>query len=136
MKNEIDMAGLVKDLHPHNNLDIELALPRVAKKEFPLVFNKWYPGAKTDFDKFGLECAKGVEVHPSMIVMPCLAFGRNGARLGYGGGYYDMTLKSLKHPVVTVGVAHSFQESDEIPMEYHDQPVDYVITEQELIQCR
>lgn len=133
---EIDLSGLVKDLRHNNDMDIELALPRVAKKGAPLVFNKWFPGARMDYDKYGLPCAVGPEVIPGLIVMPCLGFDIRGNRLGMGGGYYDRALRTLGQPATTVATAFSMQEVMEIPTEYHDQQVDYVATERELIRCR
>lgn len=133
---EIDLRRLADDLKPGNSLDIELALPRVAMKGHPLVFNKWWPSAKLDHDKHGIPAAKGQEVHPTMIIMPCLAFDRRGFRVGSGGGYYDMTLKNLRMPAITIAVAHSFQETEAIENEYHDQPADYVVTEKETIIAR
>lgn len=133
---EIPLGNLVKDLHHNNDLGVELALPRVAYKGGPLVFNKWYPGARLDYDKLGITAAVGPEVQPGLIIMPCLGFDRHGMRLGYGGGYYDKTIKNMRFPAITCGVAYSDQEVSEIPHEYHDQPLDYIATERQLILCR
>jgi 5-formyltetrahydrofolate cyclo-ligase len=44
--------------------------------------------------------------------VPLLAFDRSGHRIGYGAGYYDMTIAKLRamKPVVAVGIAFAAQE--------------------------
>lgn len=130
---EINLDRLAEDLRQEN---IEVALPRSIGREFPLTFNIWEEGAQLEPDIHGIPCAMGEEIVPSLIVMPCLAFDENGFRVGYGGGYYDRTLRGLEHPCATALVAYSFQEIPQVPREYHDQPVDFVITEKEVIHCR
>lgn len=62
-----------------------------------------------------------------MIIVPAVAYDRNGNRVGRGKGYYDRLLKRTK--ALRVGVAYDFQLVDEIDCEPHDIPVDIVITE-------
>lgn len=63
-----------------------------------------------------------------LILLPGLAFDREGNRLGYGGGYYDRYLKS--HPSFhTIGIAFSVQCLENIPAQPHDQKTEIVITE-------
>ena len=70
--------------------------------------------------------------------MPLLAFDRRGYRLGYGAGYYDMTLAALraKKPIVAVGIAFAAQEVDTVPTTPRDARLDLVLTEQETIDFR
>ena len=68
-------------------------------------------------------------VDPSDVdlwLIPAVATDRTGARLGQGGGYYDTLLAGVRAPVVAV--VHAFQHRYELPMEPHDQYVDYVLT--------
>ena len=62
--------------------------------------------------------------------MPLLAFDRRGWRLGYGGGFYDRTLKGLRarKAVVAVGLAYDEQEVDAVPHLDYDQRLDWVLT--------
>lgn len=61
-----------------------------------------------------------------LIIVPGLAFDREGYRLGYGGGYYDTFL--AKHPkAYTVGVAYPFQLVDQVPTEPHDARLDQIL---------
>jgi 5-formyltetrahydrofolate cyclo-ligase len=70
--------------------------------------------------------------------VPLAAFDRRGFRLGYGAGYYDLTLAQLRSmkPVLAIGVGFSAQEVAEVPAEPHDQKLDLVLTESELIECQ
>lgn len=54
------------------------------------------------------------------LIVPGLAFTKEGARLGRGGGYYDRTLAELGAGCLTFGVCFEFQILEEIPMEEHD----------------
>ena len=56
---------------------------------------------------------------PAVWIVPGLAFTRNGARLGYGGGWYDRFL-SAAAGAISLGVAYPFQMFDELPVEEHD----------------
>lgn len=69
-----------------------------------------------------------------LIIVPGLAFDRQGNRLGYGGGYYDRLLAEIRAP--KVALAFAAQIVDAIPTEKHDHGVDFIVTEQEVISCR
>ncbi len=62
-----------------------------------------------------------------MVVVPGAAFDRSGARLGVGGGYYDRFLALTA--AIRIGICADEYIMEEIPMEEHDQHVDYVVTE-------
>jgi len=76
-------------------------------------------------------------IPPDVLLVPMLAFDRQGYRLGYGGGFYDRTLEKLRafKKVWAVGVAYAAQEVDAVPRGAHDAPLDYVMTEQEIFAC-
>lgn len=63
-----------------------------------------------------------------LLIVPGLAFDKNGGRIGYGGGFYDRYMAKVKENVPRIAVAYDFQILDFIPMEKHDMKVDYVIT--------
>lgn len=71
-----------------------------------------------------------------LILVPGLAFTETGHRLGYGGGYYDGFLSTLKKPVTTIALAFKFQIVESLPIEPHDVPVDYILTDKKLIDCK
>ncbi|MFQ5769842.1 MAG: 5-formyltetrahydrofolate cyclo-ligase [bacterium] len=62
-----------------------------------------------------------------LIVVPGVAFDRQGNRIGFGGGYYDEFLK--KTSVTKIGLAFNFQIFDTIPTRNQDERVDLLINE-------
>lgn len=66
-----------------------------------------------------------------LIIVPAIAFDRQGHRLGYGRGYYDQLLKETTAP--TIGLAYSCQVVDRLPFEPHDVPVQHLLTENGLL---
>ncbi len=75
--------------------------------------------------------ASSEEVEPQVLIVPLVAFDSRGRRLGYGGGFYDRTLERLRsaRPTWAVGFAYAAQESESLPEESTDQPLDAVVTE-------
>lgn len=69
------------------------------------------------------------------VLVPGLAFDRDGARIGFGAGYYDRFLKEVADHVVRVGVAFHFQILDLIAQTEFDVPVQKILTENESIIC-
>ena len=72
-------------------------------------------------------------------LLPGVAFARNGARLGYGGGYYDKLLADLpsdgtQRPVLAAA-AFAMQIVEFIPQEATDVKVELIVTDQEKIAC-
>lgn len=66
-----------------------------------------------------------------IIFVPGLAFDLNKGRIGYGGGFYDRVLKNIQ--TLKVGIAFSFQIFEKLPLEFHDQKMDMIITEKNII---
>lgn len=77
------------------------------------------------------------ELDPDVLLVPLAAFDRTGGRIGYGKGYYDTTLIRLKamKPVRAIGIAFAAQEVPEVPRENHDQLLDQILTETDLIEA-
>ena len=68
------------------------------------------------------------EHEPAVWIVPGLAFMAKGARLGYGGGWYDRFLSAASPSAVSLGVAYPFQIVEELPVECHDIPLTDVVT--------
>jgi 5-formyltetrahydrofolate cyclo-ligase len=68
------------------------------------------------------------------VLVPGVAFDESGARLGYGGGYYDRLLPLLRDDCTRIGVAFDEQILEEIPAEEHDAFVDVVVTPTRVIR--
>ncbi|CAN5441434.1 MAG: 5-formyltetrahydrofolate cyclo-ligase [Actinomycetota bacterium] len=66
-----------------------------------------------------------------VIVVPGVAFDRDGGRLGQGGGHYDRTLARLGSETFRVGFCFSCQIVDRVPREDHDEFLDALVTEDE-----
>lgn len=111
------------------------ALPVVTPEG--LVFRLWGEADSLAPAALGLmePLAAAPQVEPAILLIPLAAFDRRGHRIGYGKGYYDRAL-AARPPLATIGIAHSVQEIPEIPDEPHDHPLDFVITEREIVDCR
>lgn len=70
------------------------------------------------------------------ILLPGVAFSRDGGRLGYGGGFYDKLLQRLPHQPTLVAGAFALQVVAEVPQEDTDRRVDWLVTEHETIRCK
>ena len=72
-----------------------------------------------------------------LIVVPGVAFDRNGGRMGYGAGFYDRYFKKISKDkmkkIVKLALAYDFQILEDVPMNEQDVPVNYIITEKEFI---
>jgi 5-formyltetrahydrofolate cyclo-ligase len=79
---------------------------------------------------------------PLLILIPGLAFDKNGDRLGKGAGYYDRFLtdflrrfRARRAEITLAGACHDFQIVERVPTESHDIPVDCLLTERNAILC-
>lgn len=133
---EINPGLLMSRLHREG---ATLCLPVMVGKGKPLDFRAWMPGAPLRTVIWGIrepeETAPLVE--PDILLMPLLAFDRGGARLGYGGGFYDRTLRALRRrkQVIAVGLAFASQEVDAVPHLDYDERLDWVLTPEGPIRC-
>ncbi len=114
-----------------------VAVPVIAGKARPLGFRRWRPGCAMEPGPFGAPVpVTGEALVPEVVIVPLVAFDRTGGRLGYGGGFYDRTLELLRAtgPVFAVGYAYAAQESDSLPLEPTDQPLDAIVTDAETLR--
>lgn len=68
-----------------------------------------------------------------LVVLPGVGYDGAGRRLGYGGGYYDRLIETLKGGTALIGLAFEAQVVEEIPSEEHDKKVGKIITETRVI---
>jgi 5-formyltetrahydrofolate cyclo-ligase len=117
-----------------------LALPCVVARGAPLVMRAWRFGEPLVSGQWGLRepAADVPEVLPDILLVPLAAFDRAGQRIGYGAGYYDMTIARLRarKPVIAIGVAFAIQEVPRVPADERDARLDLVLTESEAIDLR
>ncbi|WP_422530783.1 5-formyltetrahydrofolate cyclo-ligase [Bartonella apihabitans] len=130
IKSEIDPRPLMLALKEHG---FKLALPAIIKKT-KMVFRIFEDEGKLVDMGFGTvgpsEEAKIVE--PETLLVPLSAFDNKGNRIGYGAGYYDRAIASLRengHNPLLIGLAFDCQEVPSIPAEPHDQKLAMILTE-------
>lgn len=73
----------------------------------------------------------GAIASADLVIVPALAVGRDGHRLGQGGGSYDRALARVGTPVPTVAVLYDGELRAEVPAGPHDVPVRLVAQPQE-----
>jgi 5-formyltetrahydrofolate cyclo-ligase len=137
LKSEINPLLLMQKLA---EAGARLALPAIAGRGKPLSMRAWEFGAPLDRGQWGIREPKSdaPEVVPDIMLVPLLAFDRAGHRIGYGAGYYDMTIsraRSLKR-VIAIGIAFAAQEVPMVPTSPRDERLDLVLTEREVIKPR
>ena len=119
---------------------VATALPVTVSRSAPLKFRLWKPGELTVPGEMQIPepAPEAPEVQPQLLFVPLAAFDRRGHRIGFGAGHYDRTLALLRKsgPVHAVGVAFSVSEIEHAPNEAHDEPLDCIVTETELIAPR
>ena len=71
-----------------------------------------------------------------LVVTPALGFDKNGNRLGRGGSYYDRFFANTELKASRCGFGFAEQLVEKIPVTDHDQPVDIVVTEKEIIYIK
>lgn len=134
-KGEIDVRPLLGDLAAAGHA---CALPVVAGRGRPLVFRAWTPETVLVRGVLDIPVPPGdaAVLEPDFLLVPLLAFDRAGNRLGWGAGYYDITLDALRatRAVTAIGIAYAAQEVDFVPHGPQDQRLDWIITETEAIR--
>ena len=107
-----------------------IGLPVMDRETKQLAFHVWHPGCPMEDDAYGIPKPKGTQqFDPELLLVPCIGFGDNGKRLGYGGGFYDRTLAALAPRPFTVGIGYAHGYVPWLEAEPHDVPLDAMITE-------
>jgi 5-formyltetrahydrofolate cyclo-ligase len=137
MKSEINPLPLMRKLE---GAGARLALPVVAGRGQPLIMRAWGFGEPLLDGVWGIRQPQPTApaVAPEILIVPLLAFDRTGQRIGYGAGYYDMTIAALRaeRGVIAIGLAFAAQEIAAVPVTPGDVPLDLVLTEREVIDFR
>ncbi|MBE0614085.1 MAG: 5-formyltetrahydrofolate cyclo-ligase [Burkholderiales bacterium] len=130
---EYDARHLVRRLRERG---ATAALPVVVAPKSPLLFREWHPGVEMALGKLDIPYPKeSAERVPDKVLLPMNGFDKQGYRLGYGGGFFDRTLASLReHKPLVIGVTYELAAIDTIQPQPWDIPVDYVVTERGVYQ--
>ena len=107
-----------------------IGLPVADRETRSLRWHVWYPGCETELDAYDIPKPKGTEEFaPEMLIVPCLGFGPGGVRLGYGGGFFDRTLRSITPHPFTVGVSYTHGFLPMLRASDQDSVLDEMLTE-------
>lgn len=123
---------------------IRHALEDGKKVGVPLITGKGtmkfiYIGSLSDLvpGKFGIPepaAYRRQELTEGFLVTPGLAFDRDLHRIGYGGGYYDRYINAHRSSLFCCCPAYGFQVAESLPQDRYDEPVDMIITPDEIIE--
>ena len=137
LKSEINPLPLMKTLAAAG---AQLALPAIAGRGKPLTMRAYAFGDEFARGQWGIREPKPErpEVFPDVLIVPLACFDRAGHRIGYGAGYYDMTIRRLRDmkKVVAIGIAFAAQEIAKVPATERDERLDLVLTETDVIDFR
>ncbi len=137
LKSEINPLPLMKTLA---GAGAQLALPAIQGRGHPLIMRAYTFGDDLARGQWGIREPRpdAGEVAPDIVIVPLAAFDRAGNRIGYGAGYYDMTLAALraKKKITAVGIAFAAQEFDHVPVTPRDERLDLVLTERGVFDWR
>ena len=130
------------EVHTHEMIkavfkDKTVVIPKVEHHEIE-------PSVIIDFDnlmagQFGIlepiEAMKIAYKNIDLVLVPGIVFDKEGHRIGYGFGYYDKFLRKVPK-ALKIGLCFDFQLVDKVPREEHDVPVDLIVTEKGVMECR
>ncbi len=137
MKSEINPLPLLRKLVEQG---ASLALPAIARRGKPLIMRAYAFGDDLARGQWDIREPKpeAAEVAPDILIVPLACFDRAGHRIGFGAGYYDMTINALraKKKVAAIGIAFAAQEIPQVPATPRDARLDLVLTERETIDFR
>jgi 5-formyltetrahydrofolate cyclo-ligase len=137
MKNEFDPLPLMRKLAGQG---ARLALPVILGRGKPLIMRAFAFGEPLVTGVWGIreppQQARALD--PDIVLVPLIAFDRAGNRLGFGGGYYDLTLTQLRSrkTITAVGLTFAALEVPKVPATERDARLDLVLTEREVIDAR
>lgn len=131
-------ANILPLLNALQQKGLDLSLPVVDKSHSPLIFRRWDEATEMQEGAFGIlePTPDAASVYPGLMLIPLLAFDRQGNRLGYGGGFYDLSIRSIREqqPVYALGVAFAAQEVTAVPCDKNDTTLDGILTEKGVIR--
>ncbi len=136
---EVDLSEFINEQIDQRT--VYLPQLRDGQMQFSSIGKDWH--AKMSQGGFGIpEPSQGAgrifspsDAANAVILVPGLAFDSSGGRIGRGKGYYDTFLgRSRLFDIIKIGVCWSIQKVSEVPMESHDAYMDWIVTEEEVLQ--
>ena len=108
-----------------------------------LLFGRYRRGQRMRRNRFGIPEPTGERRPPwalALVLLPLVGFDRSGGRLGMGGGFYDRSfaflLKGKHRSPRLLGLAHHFQQVEQLPREPWDVPLAAVVTDRGWVNVR
>ncbi|WP_206080304.1 5-formyltetrahydrofolate cyclo-ligase [Pacificoceanicola onchidii] len=133
IRTEISPMAAMEEAAAHG----PVCVPVIEAAGQPLRFALWEPDCEMVDGAFGARVPATLDyIEPELLIVPLVAFSKGGGRLGYGGGFYDRTLERLRAKRATLAIGFTFaaQEAEDLPLEPTDQPLDFIVTENAVIQ--
>jgi len=128
IKQEIDLLPWANELALREA--VTLCLPVVVTPRAPLEYRRWNQGEPLARGIWNIPIpARRDVVSPDLMLAPLVGFDRANYRLGYGGGYFDRTLASLRQRPMVIGIGYDFSAMETIFPQTHDIPMDALLTE-------
>ena len=146
IKNKINKLGFYYPVNYEINIvsviiriqikKLQICLP-VIEKNNNMSFKEWTTQEPLIVNKFGIlePGNKNKKIKPQMILVPLIAYDNIKNRLGYGKGFYDRFLNKVraKKNILSIGIAFSFQQANNLPKEKHDKKLDFILTEKSIV---
>ena len=136
-KNEVDSLRMIEESYKAGK---KVVIPYCVKETMEIIPSELNDieteivKGKNGYLQAKRECVKPVPIEEiDLIVVPGIAFDKRCYRLGFGAGYYDRFLRKLNFEKPTIGLCYDFQIIHSIPIEDHDIPLDFVITEERIL---
>lgn len=132
LKTEVDVLQIAKELPP-NSLLLPVCRPNSEIMFYPWVFGEKLKKSfyfKSIYEPEFLNLEAKV---PNFLITPLIACDTQGNRIGNGMGYYDRYLNKYREKLISIGICYDFQLLKKIPCEDHDQKLDIIITDKQII---
>jgi len=130
---EIDILEFLNKLEIKG---LQVSLP-VIKKNNEMDFYTWSNKDLLKLNIYGIPEPEQIKkVIPDILLVPLVAFDTRLYRIGYGGGYYDRYIEkfSNKKNLLKIGIAHSCQKINRVPINNYDKKLDLIITEKYVLR--
>ena len=124
---EVDAIKILKKFEDKN---YKISLPKISKN-YQMDFFQWSTKNPLEINKYGIpEPISNRVAYPNILLVPLVAYDKNLNRIGYGAGFYDRYIRKIKKnkKIITIGLAYSYQEVREIPIDRYDVKLDFVVT--------
>lgn len=123
VNNEVDMTMLMSDCLNKGKI---LALPKVIGNDMTFYIITDFNQLQKGYMKIPEPVTDNIAPKPDIVIVPGLAFTKEGKRIGYGAGFYDRYLKNID--TYKIGVGFNFQIVDELKQHENDINLDTIIT--------